>query len=301
MQLTVLGCHAATPRTLLNPTSQVLEIKNKLFLIDCAEGTQVQLRRCKLKFASINHIFISHLHGDHVFGLIGLISTFMLLNRKTDLHIFGPVGIKELITVQLRLTQSWTKFGLYFHELSSKESQLILDIDDVEVWTLPLHHRIYTNGFLFKEKVGLRKLDKQAALDADIHPAYFRNLTLGKDVVNEQGVLIDHKTVTFDAAHAKSYAFCSDTAYHPPLVDLIRGVDLLYHESTFLNSHAELATKTYHSTAQQAAQIAAAAEVKKLMLGHFSTRYSDLTPFMEEATAHFKAVILAKDATTYTL
>lgn len=299
MQVTVLGCHAATPRTLSHPTAQVLEIKNELFLIDCAEGTQVQLRRCKLKFGRINHVFISHLHGDHVFGLIGLISTFMLLNRKNDLHIYGPVGIKEMITVQLRLTQSWTSYGLYFHELSSKNSELILDLEGVEVYTIPLNHRIYTNGFLFKEKVGLRKLNKEAALEANIHPAYFRNLTLGKDVVSEDGDLIEHTRVTYDAIPAKSYAFCSDTAYYPPIIDLIKGVDLLYHESTFLNEHSELATKTFHSTAQQAAQIAAAAAVKQLMLGHYSTRYDNPQAFLDEARMHFDNVLLAQDAITY--
>ena len=149
MKLTILGCYAATPRTFTNPTSQILEIKNRLFLIDCGEGTQVQLRKNKIKFSKINHIFISHLHGDHFFGLIGLVSTFSLLGRTTDLHIHGPKGIKEIITMQLRLSNSWTHFDLFFHELQSKESEIVFEDDKVIIKTIPLHHRVYTNGFLF--------------------------------------------------------------------------------------------------------------------------------------------------------
>ena len=155
MKLTILGCYAATPRTFTNPTSQILEIKNRLFLIDCGEGTQVQLRKNKIKFSKINHVFISHLHGDHFFGLIGLVSTFSLLGRTTDLHIHGPKGIKEIITMQLRLSNSWTNYDLIFHELQSKESEIIYEDDKVLVKTIPLHHRVYTNGFLFQEIVGL--------------------------------------------------------------------------------------------------------------------------------------------------
>ncbi|HIE44623.1 MAG TPA: MBL fold metallo-hydrolase, partial [Flavobacteriaceae bacterium] len=159
MNLTILGCHSATPRTDSHTTSQFLEINNRNFLIDCGEGTQVQLRKYKVKFSKISHIFISHLHGDHFYGLIGLISTFSLLNREKDLHIFGPKGIKEIILLQLKLSQSWTNFSLLFHELESKESELIFEDEKVEVHTIPLSHRVYTNGYLFKEKVGERKLN----------------------------------------------------------------------------------------------------------------------------------------------
>ena len=158
MKLSILGCYSATPRTLNNTTSQVLEINNHMFLIDCGEGTQVQLRKHKIKFNRIKHIFISHLHGDHFFGLVGLISTFRLLTRETDLHIYGPKGIKEIVTLQMKLADSWTNYNLYFHELTSKKSELIFEDEKVEVYTIPLNHRIYTNGFLFKEKEGLRKL-----------------------------------------------------------------------------------------------------------------------------------------------
>ena len=156
MKLNILGCYSATPRTFTNPTSQVLEIKNHLFLIDCGEGTQVQLRKNKIKFSRIKHIFISHLHGDHYFGLVGLISTFRLLKREADLHVYGPKGLKDVITLQMKLSDSWTNYNLYFHVLESKDSELIFEDDKVEVYTVPLIHRVYTNGFLFKEKEGER-------------------------------------------------------------------------------------------------------------------------------------------------
>ena len=173
MKLTILGCHSATPRINTHPTAQVLEVKGHVFLIDCGEGTQVQLRRYKVKFNRIKHIFISHLHGDHFFGLVGLISTFRLLTRETDLHIYGPKGIKEVITLQMKLADSWTNYKLIFHELESKSSERIYEDDKIEIFTIPLDHRVYTNGFLFKEKPGERKLDPLAAKRANTHTAYF--------------------------------------------------------------------------------------------------------------------------------
>ena len=187
MKLTILGCYAATPRTFTNPTSQILEIKNRLFLIDCGEGTQVQLRKNKIRFSKINHIFISHLHGDHFFGLVGLVSTFTLLNRTTDLHIYGPKGIKEVIKVQLRLSNSWTNYDLFFHELESLESEIIFEDDKVLVKTIPLKHRVYTNGFLFQEKVGERKLNLDAVQNYEIERCYYQNIKNGKDIVLEDG------------------------------------------------------------------------------------------------------------------
>ena len=176
MKLTILGCYAATPRTITNPTAQVLEIRNRMFLIDCGEGTQVQLRKHKIKFSKINHIFISHLHGDHCYGLIGLVSTFMLLNRTNDLHIYGPKGIKEIITLQLRLSNSWTSYGLYFHELESQISEVVYEDEKVTVKTIPLKHRIYTNGYLFEEKIGDRKLNVDAVQQHEIETCYYQNI-----------------------------------------------------------------------------------------------------------------------------
>lgn len=295
MKLTVLGCYAATPRTFTNPTSQVLEINNELFLIDCAEGTQVELRRNKVKFSRIEHVFISHLHGDHFYGLIGLISTFMLLNRKKALHIYGPKGIKEIITIQLKHSNSWTGYPLYFHELQSKEPELILETKKVTVETIPLNHRIYANGFLFREQPGDRKLLMNEVQQYDIDVVYYKGIKKGKDAVLDDGTVIPNKELTADPDPPKSYAFCSDTAYHPQLVEQIKNVTALYHESTFLEEHAYLASPTGHSTAKEAAAIARAANVSKLILGHYSTRYDSTTPFKKEAAEVFPEIELAED------
>lgn len=299
MKLTILGCYAANPRTLTNPTSQVLEIKNRLFLIDCGEGTQVQLRRNKLKFSKINHVFISHLHGDHFFGLIGLISTFALLGRTTDLHIYGPKGVKEIIDLQLRLSNSWTNYQLFFHELESKESEVIFEDAKVIVKTIPLKHRIYTNGFLFQEKIGERKLDLVSVQNFEIDTCYYQNIKNGRDITLEDGRVIDNSKLTFDPDPALSYAFCSDTKYNEDIIPIIENVSVLYHESTFLDSEENLASKTMHSTAKEAARIALKANTQQLILGHYSTRYESIDLFKEEAETIFKEVLLADDGKSF--
>lgn len=301
MKLTILGCYAATPRTLTNPTSQLLEIKNRLFLIDCGEGTQVQLRKNKIKFSKINQVFISHLHGDHFFGLIGLISTFSLLNRNNDLDIYGPKGIKEIIMLQLRLSNSWPNFGLHFHELTSNQSELIYEDEKVMVKTIPLKHRVYTNGFLFEEKTDQRKLNVEAVQKYQIEKCYFQNIKNGKDILLDDGTLVSNKELTFDPEIPRSYAFCSDTAYNEAMIPLIEKVDVLYHESTFLKSEENLAAKTMHSTAVEAATIADKAQVKKLILGHYSTRYDTINRFKEEAETVFPNILLADDGVTFDL
>lgn len=299
MNLTILGCYAATPRTMTNPTSQVLEIKNRMFLIDCGEGTQVQLRKHKLKFSRINHVFISHLHGDHFYGLIGLISTFSLLNRQNDLHIYGPKGVKEITLLQLKLSASWTSYNLYFHELESKESEVIFEDDKVIVSTIPLKHRVYTNGFLFQEKSGDRKLNADAVNQYGIDTCYYNKIKSGSDMKLEDGRIIPNELLTFDPYPPKSYAFCSDTVYDENIVSLIRDVDVLYHESTFLDSEEHLCEKTMHSTSKQAAGIALKANAKQLILGHFSTRYGSIEPFKEEAETIFANVHLADDGKVF--
>lgn len=298
MEVTILGCYSATPRTFNHPTSQVLNIANHLFLIDCGEGTQVELRRHRIKFSRIKHVFISHLHGDHFFGLIGLISTFSLLGRETDLHIYGPKGIKEIITLQLKLSKAWTSYGLYFHELTSKSPQVIFEDDKVSVETIPLDHRVYTNGFLFKEKEGDRKLLMNEVLNYDIDKAYYRSIKKGKDVTLDDGTVIENKLLTGPPPPIKSYAFCSDTSYLPSIIEQIKKVTALYHESTFLESHVHLCKSTKHSTAKQAAHIASQAEAKQLILGHYSTRYDNINLFKEEAKACFENVVLAEDGKT---
>lgn len=299
MKLTILGCYAATPRTFSNPTSQVLEIRNRMFLIDCAEGTQVQLRKNKIKFSKINHIFISHLHGDHCYGLIGLVSSFMLLGRTNDLHIYGPKGIKEMITLQLRLSGSWTTYGLFFHELESEQSEVVFEDEKVIVRTIPLKHRIYTNGFLFREKSGEKKINAEAMKHYQIEVCYFQNVKNGKDITLDDGTVIPNDALTFEPVPPKSYAYCSDTVYDESVVRYIKEVDVLYHESTFLESEAALAGKTMHATAKEAAAIAAQANVKQLILGHYSTRYDSIELFKEEAQTVFGEVLLADDGVSF--
>ncbi|WP_299104833.1 ribonuclease Z [uncultured Tenacibaculum sp.] len=294
IQLTVLGCHSATPRVNAFPTSQYLEINNRHFLIDCGEGTQSRMRKYKVGFSKINHIFISHLHGDHFFGLIGLISTFGILNREKDLHIYGPVGIKEVTVLQLKLSKSWTKFNIVFHELSSKESELIFEDDKVEVRTIPLDHRVYTNGFLFTEKPKPKKLNIDNINQyKEIETCDYHNLKAGKDYQLNSGEIIPNGELTIEPPTPKSFAFCSDTAYKPSIVPIIKNVDLLYHEATFLKDREDLCDKTKHSTAEQAAQIAADANAKKLIIGHYSSRYKDIMAFKEEANTVFNNVELA--------
>ena len=299
MKLTVLGCYAATPRTFTNPTSQVLEINNEVVLIDCGEGTQVELRRNKVKFGKIKHIFISHLHGDHFYGLIGLISTFMLLNRKTELHVYGPKGIKEIVSLQLKFSNSWTGYPLYFHELTSKEPEVILTTKKITVETIPLKHRIYCNGFLFREQPKLRKLLMEEVEQYDIDVAYYKGIKKGKDAVLPDGTVIPNEKLTADPDPPKRYAFCSDTAYQPAIVDQLQGVTALYHEATFLEEHAYLAAPTGHSTAREAAAIAREAKVTQLVLGHFSTRYESILPFKAEAEEIFSPVQLADDGKSF--
>ena len=299
MKLTILGCYAATPRTFTNPTSQILEIKNRIFLIDCAEGTQVQLRKNKIRFSKINHIFISHLHGDHFFGLIGLVSTFTLLNRTTDLHIYGPKGIQEIIKLQLRLSNSWTNYGLFFHELESNDSEVIFEDEKVLVKTIPLKHRVYTNGFLFQEKTGDRKLNLDAVQNYEIDTCYYQKIKNGKDITLDDGRVIENDKLTFDPIPAKNYAFCSDTAYNEAIIPIIENIDVLYHESTFLQSEENLAKKTLHSTAKEAATIALKSNAKQLILGHYSTRYENIDLFKEEAASIFPEVLLADDGKSF--
>lgn len=293
LKLTILGFNSALPKRKSAPTAQLLEIANRHFLIDCGEGTQVQLRRAKAKFSKINHIFISHLHGDHVFGLIGLISTLQLLGKETPLHIFGPAGIQDFIQNQLRHTQSNCSFDLNFTELSGKQSQLIFEDEKVEVFTIPLDHRIYTNGFLFREKPKLRHLNIDVIRNIpEIEICDYENLRRGRDFQLENGEIISNLLLTLEPDKPLSYAFCSDTRFKPDIVPIIKNADLLYHESTFLQDLKEMADYTGHSTAFEAATIAKEAKVGKLILGHFSNRYKDLNEMLKEARPIFENTFL---------
>ena len=299
MKLTILGCFSASPSKNSFPSGQILEIGGNNFLIDCGEGTQIQLRRCGIKLNSIEHIFISHLHGDHFFGLPGLISTFRLLGRTKPLNIYGPKGIKKAITLMLKLGDSWTNYELRFNELEDLKSIILIENNEFSVSTIPLNHRIYTNGFLFKEKKNKRKLHIDIALKLKIDKTQFNGIKMGKDGVLPNGEIIRNDKLTEPKPNDISYAYCSDTCYYPKIIDLINECDILYHESTFLDKHVELANKTKHSTAKQAAEIARLANVKKLILGHFSSRYNNLNDFQYQAQEVFNNVELASDGKVF--
>ena len=294
ISLTILGCHSATPRANAFPTAQYLEINNRHFLIDCGEGTQRQMRKYKVGFTKINHIFISHLHGDHFYGLVGLLSTYGILGREKELHIYGPKGIKKVTLLQLKISESHAKYPMIFHELSSKESELIFEDDKISVHTIPLKHRVYTNGYLFTEKEKPLKLHMDNISNYnEIDRADYNNIKAGKDVVLSTGEIIPNAELTLPPKKALSFAFCSDTVYKPDIIPIIKNADLLYHEATFLAEKQELAKKTKHSTSKEAAQIAKDANVGQLVVGHYSGRYKDISLFKEEAQEIFKNSELA--------
>jgi ribonuclease Z len=275
------------------PTAQFLEMEERCFLIDCGEGTQVQLRKAKAKFSKINHIFISHLHGDHVFGLPGLISSFRLLGRETPLHVYGPKGIKEMMETIFRITETHQGFEVVFHELSSKKSEKVFEDNRVEVFTIPLDHRIYCNGYLFKEKPKERHLNMQEISKyPEIEICDYHNLKRGKDIQLSDGYILKNENLTKPAEPSVSYAFCSDTRYLESIIPIIKNVDVLYHEATFLHDLKKMADYTGHTTALEAAKIARKANVKKLILGHFSNRYHDLSVFLNEACEIFPETYL---------
>jgi len=291
--LTILGYNSAIPTVKSAPTAQFLEMEERCFLIDCGEGTQVQLMKAKAKFSKINHIFISHLHGDHVFGLPGLISSFRLLGRETPLHVYGPKGIKEMMETIFRITETHQGFEVVFHELSSKKSEKVFEDNRVEVFTIPLDHRIYCNGYLFKEKPKERHLNMQEISKyPEIEICDYHNLKRGKNIQLSDGYILKNENLTKPAEPSVSYAFCSDTRYLESIIPIIKNVDVLYHEATFLHDLKKMADYTGHTTALEAAKIARKANVKKLILGHFSNRYNDLSVFLNEACEIFPETYL---------
>jgi len=296
--LDILGCGSATPTVYSNPTSQHLVMRDRHFLIDCGEGSQIELRRMKIRFNRINHIFISHLHGDHWFGLPGLLSSFHLLNRTKELHLYGPPGLQSVLKLTFRLSNTWLKFPLIFHELKGGVAEEIHSDDSLSVHAFPLKHSVPSWGFRFQEKLAERTLNSTLAQQLEVPIYWFKRIKQGSDWEDENGNIHLNSTLSFDPPKPKSYAFCSDTAYSEEICEHIKGVDLLYHESTFLEIDRHLAEKTLHSTASDAARIASIAEVKDLLLGHFSVRYKNRFAMREEALKHFNAVQLASDGLT---
>lgn len=295
MKLKILGSQGALPKRGMYSTSQILNIKNKYILIDCPEGVQFQLKNFQIKFSKIDFILISHAHGDHYFGLIGLISTYSLLRRKNKLKLFCPRVVSEIINAQMKISSMFLSYELEIIELNSKKSETIYESYDFSIFTIPLRHSIYSNGFLFQEKNNKRKLNLDLAQKLNINKVYYNKLTKGENVFNEKGEEIDYREVTSEGLKNKSYAFCSDTRYFPNIIKKISNVDLLYHESTFLEKDREKAKLTWHSTAKDAAKIARDAKVDKLIIGHFSSRYENLDLFINEVKQIFQNVELAFD------
>ena len=294
-QLLILGSSAATPTTTRNPTAQLLNIAERFFLIDCGEATQIQLRKYKARFQNINHIFISHLHGDHFFGLPGFLASMHLLGRKNEFTIYAPPQLKEIIQLIHKHSDTYLSYPITFVDTQNKTKELIWQDDKVEVYSLPLQHRINTTGFLFKEKPLPRNIDKFKLEKFNVSFSEIHKLKLGFDAVDNNGIIIENHDLTIAPHAPRSYAFCSDTRFFEGLASDISEVDLLYHEATFLEEKTERAAQTYHSTAKQAAEMAVLCKAKKLILGHFSARYDNLTEFFNEAKPVFENTELANE------
>ena len=286
-KLTILGCSSAIPTVNRNPTAQLLNINERFFLIDCGEGTQLQLQRYKLSFQRVNHIFISHLHGDHYFGLIGLISTMHLLGRNKELHLYAHKELKEIVDLQLGASNTELNFPLFFHPLPEDEERLILEDNNIKVYNLLLDHSIKCSGFLFEEKKSPRKIIKSELERYDIPFDKINSIKNGADWISLQGDIISNDAITTKNTLPYRYAFCSDTRYKESLIQKIKGVNLLYHETTFMQDLEERAKKTGHSTTLQAATIAKKADVKRLLIGHYSQRYKDLNTLLNETQEVF--------------
>ena len=297
LALTILGNNSAIPAFGRNPTAQVLQTQEESFLIDCGEGTQLQMSRYKIKRSKINHIFISHLHGDHYFGLIGLLTTMSLLGRTQDLHLYATPELEQIIALQLKVANAELCYKIHFYPLI-KEG-LIVDGNKMTVHCFAVSHRIACWGFLFKEKKKPRKIDGDKISGYEIPTSFYEKLQQGEDYITKNGIIIPNEEVTLPAANAKSYAYCADTIYDESLADKIKKVDLLYHETTYLHNLHERAAARYHSTTLQAAAIAKKAEVKKLLIGHFSSKYELLDEFLSETITGFENTELALDGVSY--
>lgn len=298
-RLKILGANSATPAYGRHQTSQLLNLENHYFLIDCGEGTQMQLIKYRAKVSRIRHIFISHLHGDHIFGLIGLINTMNLNGRTDDLHVYGPHNLQDIITVMLRHSQTSLQFRLHFTAVESTRSYLLYHNDRIKVYTIPMDHGIACSGYLFVEKEKERRINKETLPD-DLSVEEIIDLKHGKDIFYADGSLrYANDQLTLPPRKSRSYAYCADTRYNEDILDIIRGVDLLYHEATFMHDQAEKARERYHSTTVEAATLAKKAEVGGLIIGHYSSRYRELQPLLQEAQRVFPHTQLAEEGKDY--
>jgi ribonuclease Z len=291
----ILGCGSATPTVRHAPAAQIVDLRDKLYMVDCGEGSQLQMRRYRLRFNRLNHIFISHLHGDHCFGLPGLISTLGMLGRTGDLTVHGPAGIEEFLSPVLSQFCRELPFKVLYNCIDPQQHALVMEDRSLSVYSIPLKHRIPTCGYLFSEKPGEPHIIPEMIAFYNVPLREIAGIKRGNDFVAEDGAIVPYTRLTRPAAPPKRYAYCSDTTFSPSIIPYIEGVDCLYHESTFLDKDLPRAKDTFHSTARQAAEIALQAGVGQLMLGHYSARYDDLTAFIEEAASVFWNVILSEE------
>lgn len=294
----ILGCGSALPTLRHNPSSQVVEIRGKFFMVDCGEGTQTQLRRSKIKFTKINAVFISHAHGDHCFGLIGMISTFGMLGRTAPLHVYAPTGLREIMKKQMEYFCNGFEYEVIFHDVDTSANKIIYEDRSLSVETVPLSHRMPCSGYIFREKPTLPHILRDMADYYNVPVSQFNNIKNGADWIDNEGNIIPYTRLTKPSEPARSYAYCSDTRYMPELHEYLKGVNVLYHESTYLNEDEGMARQFFHSTASQAAQVASDAGVNTLVLGHYSARYNDESILLSEAKEIFPNSILSDEGLT---
>ncbi|MBI5858501.1 MAG: ribonuclease Z [Sphingobacteriales bacterium] len=297
--VTILGNNSAVPAFDRHPTSQVVTYDGNNYLVDCGEGTQIQMINYKIRRSKISHIFISHLHGDHYFGLVGLINSFGLLNHQQELHVFGPSPLKEIIELQLRVADTRLPYQLHLHTITKADN--LLETEKLSVKCFRTNHRIECYGFVFTEKKQTRRLDPEKAKEYEIPIAFYERLKDGEDYTRKDGFVVKNEWVTEPSGPARKYAFCADTKYDESLIPHIQGADLIYHETTYLDNLRERAESRFHSTSKQAALIAKKAGVKKLLIGHFSSKYDTLEEFEKEAREVFPNTELALEGTAYTI
>lgn len=297
--LTILGCGSALPTRKNFPSSQLLEIRDKQFLIDCGEGTQIRMSQLGIKTNRLGHIFISHLHGDHCFGLMGLISTYGMLNRTAELHIHAQADLEKIMKPQLQYFCAGLSFDVIFHTINPRKHELIYEDRSVQVFSIPLKHRVPCCGFLFEEKPRDRHIIREMIDFYKIPTWRILKIKQGEDFITEEGEIIPNDQLTIASDSPKRFAYCSDTAYSEKIIPIIKGVDCLYHEATFMEDELIRSKQTEHSTARQAATIALKADVKKLIIGHYSARYNNQNDLLDEAKAVFENTVLGEDLTVY--
>lgn len=298
-EVQILGSNSAIAEHGRHPTAQVVYIHDRSFLIDCGEGTQLRMRHFGVRRFKIECIFISHLHGDHYFGLIGLLTTYHLLHRTTPLTIYGPPKLLDVFNLQLSIAGTTLCYPLHFVALDASNRQLLMDDHDLRVYSFPVKHRIPTVGFLFEEKCFSRKIDKEAVKDLGLEPAHYQALREGKDITLPDSRYFRNDTLTLPSSLPRSYAYCADTLFDPELATYFRDANLMYHEATFMHDHSQRAFETFHSTSRQAAEMAEIAGVQQLLIGHFSSKYLELSPLLQEAREVFTNTFLAEEGLVF--